>query len=170
MPKTKAHLSSKSRNVISHLKSDKTSESVILKLKRKAKSDIIRKAITKQYNRINHQVQQQLRNFDQAMVEKLAEDVCKAENLGTMWKLFNKHKRNEAYGIEPVSPLICPDRQYTINDEEKLTEFARHMHSVHQTPDNPIFDVKFKQEVDKTIREMNISKSETTSIEPIQGI
>ena len=56
----------------------------LLKLKKKSKSDIIRRALTKQYNRINHQVQQQLRNFDQAMVEKLAEDVCKAENLGTM--------------------------------------------------------------------------------------
>ena len=85
-----------------------------------------------------------------------------------MWKLFNKHKRNEEQAAEPVSPLICPNGQYTMNDEEKLAEFARHMHSVHQTPDDQRFDVDFKQEVDKTIREMDVSKSDIASVDPLQ--
>ena len=85
-----------------------------------------------------------------------------------MWKLFSKYKRNEEQAVEPECPLICPDGQFSTSDEQKLAECARHMHMVHQTPDNPVFDLEFKQEVDKTIREMDTSKSETKSVEPIQ--
>ena len=111
----------------------------LLKLKKKAETDLIRKAITKQYNPENHQVQQQLREFDQGIIEKLAEDVCQAENLSTMWKLFSKYKRNEEQAVEPECPLIFPDGQFTTSDEQKIAEFAKHMRMVHQTPENLIF-------------------------------
>ena len=35
-----------------------------------------------------------------------------------------------------------------VSKEEKSEEFARHMASVHQTPINPAFDTKFKDEID----------------------
>ena len=92
-----------------------------MKLKKKAETDLIQKAITKQYNRKNHQVQKQLREFDQGIIEKLAEDVCQAENLSTMWKLFSKYKRNEEQAVEPECPLICPDGQFTTSDEQKAS-------------------------------------------------
>ena len=140
----------------------------LLKLKKKADSELMRQLITKRYNQKNHEVQKQLRDFDQAAIEKLAEEVCQAKNLSEMWKLFNKHKQSEEQTEEAVSPLICPDGQYTSNDRQKLNEFARHMHSVHQTPDNPVFDNDYKQQVDKTIQEMSIDNSDITTINPIQ--
>ena len=36
----------------------------------------------------------------------------------------------------------------THSDKEKSDEFARHLSSVHQTPNNPAFDMKFKKETD----------------------
>ena len=163
-----AHLSLNPVKEIFLLKSEKISEfAALFKLKRKAETNLIRKAITKRYNHINHKVQQQLREFDEGILEKLAEDVCQAETLSTMWKLFNKYKRNEEQTPEPDSPLVCPDGQYTLNDKEKLDEFSRHMHTVHQTPDNPIFDVNYKQEVDKEIGEMTVDNSDMTSVNSI---
>lgn len=140
----------------------------LLKLKKNATSDLVRKLITKQYNQKNHQVQKQLQDFDQAAIESLAEEVCQAKSLSTMWKLLNKHKQNEKLVEEVVSPLICPDGQYTLNDRQKLDEFARHMNSVHQTPDNPMFDNEFKRSVDQTVGEIDTTKSDIKSINPIQ--
>ena len=64
---------------------------------------------------------------------------------------------------------ICVYRLITggANDKQKVDEFARHMLSVHQTPDNPMFDNEYKKEVDKKIQEMDVSKSSISSIKPI---
>ena len=140
----------------------------LLKLKRKATSEFVRIALTKEYNRVNHLVKRQLREHDERQVEQLANEVAKAENLTKMWKLFNKHKKNETCAVEPDSPLICPDGNFTTNNIEKSREFARHMKSVHQTADDPIFDTQFKTDTDKMILELDKRRAENESLDKLQ--
>ena len=140
----------------------------LLKLKKKAGTEVAKRVIAKEYNRINHVVQQQLRDFDNANVEKLASKIGQAENLTTMWKYFNQYKKDESHATEPDSPLQCPDGTLTANNEEKCAEYARHMRSVHQTPENVLFDNQFKQEIDKSMSECSTDVSEEESIDPIQ--
>ena len=65
------------------------------------------------------------------MIKNLANEVCQAENLCSIWKLFRNFKKIDEPAAEPGSPLNCPDGQYTFNDRGKLSEFARHMHTAH---------------------------------------
>ena len=83
-----------------------------------------------------------------------------------MWRTFNQYKNNSRIVEEPQTPLLRPDGNLTSNNQEKCNEFARYLHSVHCTPDNPLFDQNFKQEIDRLIAEEN-THSEAESIPPI---
>ena len=50
--------------------------------------------------------------------------------------------------MKNLVPLELANGKVTISNEEKSHEFARHLSTVHQTPDNPAFDVDFKNEID----------------------
>ena len=67
---------------------------------------------------------------------------------------------------EPQAPLLRPDGNFTSNNQEKCSEFARYLHSVHQTPDNPLFDLEFKREIDRVIAEER-TEIDTHSIPPV---
>ena len=73
-------------------------------------------------------------------LEKLASDICQTESLGKMWKLYNNYTNKEDHIEEPETPLKCPGGSFTTNNKEKCDEFARYLSTVHQTPENPIFD------------------------------
>ena len=60
-----------------------------------------------------------------------------------------------------------PCGNLTVNTKEKCDEFSRHMNSVHQTPENPMFDNDFKRQLDSSMDKQR-NKSTETSINPIQ--
>ena len=65
-----------------------------------------------------------------------------------MWRLFQQYKSRNKDCDKPITPLELDNGKMTISNQEKSAEFARHLASVHQTPNNPAFNVKFKEEVD----------------------
>ena len=139
----------------------------LLKSKKKATTDLAKKVITRQYNRINHIVQRKLKEYDDRALEKLASDVCQTDDLGKMWKLFNRYKNGEEEISKPETPLMRPCGNLTVNAKEKCDEFSRHMNSVHQTPENPMFDIDFKRQLDSSMDKQR-NKATETSINPIQ--
>ena len=150
------------QEILSNIRLRKT----ILRNRKKATSEIARKVLTKQYNRMNKLVQEQIRHHDEQQVEKLANDISSASDTATMWKMFNNYK-NKSKGLsEPESPLITPTGNFTANNKEKCDEFARFLTSVHQVPDNPIFDSNFKAEIDNLVNGFD-KTAESGSITPI---
>ena len=123
----------------------------LLKNRRKTSSNLAKLVLTKQYNRINHKIQEQIRNLDEIRTQNLAESVGGAKTTYEMWQMFNRYKNNHRVVEEPEAPLAKPDGYLTSNNEEKCNEFARYLHSVHQTPDDPRFDQDFKREIDSII-------------------
>ena len=64
---------------------------------------------------------------------------------------------------EPESPLITPDGHYTSNDrKQKSDEFARHLRSVHQTPNSSAFDSIFSH-----MESLTFKKSKSKGIKKI---
>ena len=61
-----------------------------------------------------------------------------------------------------------PCGNFTANVKEKCNEFARHLSSVHQTPENQLFDNDFKRQLDKSIDEQARSTSTEFTVNPIQ--
>ena len=123
----------------------------LMKNRKVATSEMSRKILTKLYNRVNRRIQQQMRELDEAEMEQLCDKICNSDNTYEMWRTFRKYK-NKNKGIdEPDAPLTTPAGVPTSNNEEKCKEFARYLHSVHQTPENPIFDRSFKKEIDEKI-------------------
>ena len=139
----------------------------LLNSRKKASSEIAKRIITRQYNRLNHKVQRQMREFEDSKAEKLASDICNCQHGTQMWKLYNKYKNNNKPMEEPEPPLINPDGLFTSNDKEKSDEFARHLRSVHQTPDNPNFDNNYKAEIDDYISNLSFAKAEVNEIRKI---
>ena len=139
---------------------------ILLKNRKRAITDLAKRIITKQYNRVNHKIQEQIKNFEEERIQELAESVGNARNTYDMWKTFNRFKNSSRYAEEPEAPLIKPDGELTANIEERCAEFARYLSFIHQTPDDPLFDRNFKQEIDKEIQEEEIV-IDTGSIPPI---
>ncbi len=139
----------------------------LLNSKKKASSEIARRVINKQYNRVNHVVQQQIREFEDQKAEKLATDICSCNNSTQMWRLYNRYKNKSKPMEEPETPLITPDGQITANDKEKSDEFARHLRTVHQTPYSSIFDDNLRAEIDNQIENLSIEKSDICKMKRI---
>ena len=137
---------------------------ILLRRRKNAPSDLIRRLLNKQYNRVNHLVQRQIKDFDEAEEEKLATSICDAKSTSEMWSLYNKYKNKNKSMCEPENPLKNPDNTFTANSVEKCNEFARHLRSVHQTPDTPFFDNEFKREVDEGIRSIPVNSDEADVI------
>ena len=102
-------------------------------------------------NRVNHLVQQQIKEFDERDEEKLATSICDAKSTSEMWSLYNRYKNKINPINEPENPLKTPDNNFTANNVEKCNEFARHLTSVHQTPDSCFFDKEFKREIESDL-------------------
>ena len=134
----------------------------ILKSRKKARSPLGRKILTKIYNRVNHKVQQQMREFKDKQLEDLCGKISDSRSTLDMWKSFNRFKNKDKPIEEPETPLIVPDGSFTSNNKEKCDEFARYLHSVHQTPDNDMFDHDFKQKVDEEIFNEEIVTDESS--------
>ena len=123
----------------------------LMKYRKRAGSELVRKVLTTQYNRINKKIHQQIKELDEKETERLCENICTADNSYIMWKHFNRYKAGSREITEPDAPLQTPDGNMTANDKEKCDEFARYLHSVHQTPDDPFFDNDFKKAIDNEI-------------------
>ena len=126
----------------------------LLHRRKKAPTDLIRMVLNKQYNRVNHLVQEQIKAFDEGEDERLATSICDASSTGEMWNIYNKYKNKNKQMVEPENPLKNPDDTFTANNIEKCNEFARHLRSVHQTPESHIFDNEFKKEIDEEKRNL----------------
>ena len=61
-----------------------------------------------------------------------------------------------------------PCGKMTTNNKEKVDEFARYLGTVHQTPEDSMFDIDFKREIDRMMEGHVRTKSDITSIDPIQ--
>ena len=132
--------------------------------RKKALSELSKKMITKQYNRYNHLVQQQIRDYDELQLEKIADGICNADNSNRMWRIFNTYKNRYKDIEEPEAPLLLPDGNYTANNKEKCDEFARYLTSVHQTPDSAYFDRQFKQKIDEEIHRHKVVIEDSDAI------
>ena len=110
---------------------------ILLKNRKRAITDLAKRIITKQYNRINHKIQEQIRAFDEERIQELAERVENSRNTFDMWKIFNRFKNNCRNAEEPEAPLNKPDGMLTSDNEEKCAEFSRYLNTVHMTPDDP---------------------------------
>ena len=129
---------------------------MLLRKRQNAQTDISRMLLTKRYNQINNRVKQQIAEFKEQQVEKLAESICNEKHTNKMWKLFKKFKSQCNDIEEPETPLLTPHGDFTYDDKSRSMEFARYLRSVHQTPNSPFFDNTFKREVDKTIGEQSL--------------
>ena len=69
--------------------------------------------LTKQYNRYNHLVQQQIRDYDELQLEKISEGICNADSTNRMWKIFNTYKNRNKDIEEPEAPLLIIRRLFT---------------------------------------------------------
>ena len=123
----------------------------VSKNRKKATSAIGQKVLTKIYNRLNHRIQNQIKEFDEREKQKLCGKICNSNNTFEMWKAFNNYKNKNKSFEEPEAPLTKPDGKLTGNNKEKCDEFARYLHSVHQTPESPLFDAAFKKKVDDEV-------------------
>ena len=139
---------------------------MIMRNRKRATSDLVKRVLTKSYNRLNHKIQSQIDKFDEMQAENLANRICEADP-NKMWQHFNKYKNQNKPIEEPDTPLITPDGSFAADSKKKCDEFARHLNSVHQTPDNPLFDTDFKNHIDGLTANTN-KDVETDSIEPIQ--
>ena len=136
---------------------------MLLRNRQRATTDLSRKLITKRYNQVNHKVQEQLKEFREKEISKMADSICNAENSNKMWKIFNNFKRECNDIDEPEAPLITPSGEFTSDNESRCKEFARYLRSVHQTPDSPFFDKQFKEQVDNCIAGQSL-ENEVNSI------
>ena len=125
---------------------------ILMKNRKKATSDLARILLTKQYNRINHNIQRQMREIREKEIQDLSDRICGASSTNEMWSLFKRFKNNNTQIEEPQAPLQVPNGNLTRNDKEKCDEFGRYLNSVHQTPSSPTFDEQFKQAVDDEIK------------------
>ena len=114
---------------------------LLLAQRKRALSQQERAVITKEYNRINNKVKYQIQQFDEEERKSLASDICAAKDTNKMWKLFKKFKTRNKECIEPIAPLELPNGKVTSSNVEKSAEFARHLESVHQTPNDPTCDL-----------------------------
>ena len=121
----------------------------LLKMRRQAVTQQERLELSKEYNRVNNKVKRLIQEFESEQQEKLASNICSATDSTTMWKLFKKFKTKNKQIDDPIAPLDLPDGKMTCANTEKSAEFARHLKSVHQTPNNPALDMIFKHEVDE---------------------
>ena len=139
------------RNLPEEIHCDIRLRKLLLKNRKRATSEISQKVLTKLYNRVNHRVQQKIRDFDEREMQKVCENICNADSTYKMWRFFNKHKNDNKPIEEPEAPLTRPNGLLTCNNKEKCDEFARYLNTVHQTPDNPLFDRDYKKEIDEEI-------------------
>ena len=123
----------------------------ILRNRKKASTDLARLILTKQYNRINRTVQEQIRIFDDEKLQNLATEICNSRNTNQMWGSFNRYKNRHKDIEEPDAPLVTSAGSFTTNNREKCDEFAHYLRSVHSVPENPLFDQVFKDKVDDSI-------------------
>ena len=127
----------------------------IMKNRKAATTDVARILLSKSYNRINKKIQHQMQEIKEKEAMSLAESICNANDTTSMWKSLKKYKNKNKVCDEPEAPLVTPSGLLTENNEDRCTEFARYLHSVHQTPTSPIFDEEFKKEIDEIIRKEN---------------
>ena len=139
----------------------------LLKNRKRATTDVAKRVITKQYNRINHKIQEQIRVYDEKEIQALAERVGSSRTTFDMWRSFNQFKNKNKCAEEPEAPLTKPDGKMTANNTERCAEFARYLSTVHKTPDDPFFDADFKREIDSQIQRESATIS-NESIPPIQ--
>ena len=118
--------------------------------RKKTTSELVKRVLTKAYNRLNHKIRLQIDQFDEMQAELLANRICDAEP-NKMWQLFNEYKNKHKNIEEPDTPLITPDGSIAVDSKQKCDEFARHLNSVHQTPDNPLFDTDFKKDIERSL-------------------
>lgn len=124
--------------------------------------------LTKQYNRINRPVQEQIRIFDDEKLQSLATEICNSSNTNQMWSSFNKYKNRHKDIKEPDAPLMTSAGSFTTNNREKCKEFSHYLRSVHSVPENPLFDQVFKDEVDESILKQEKVPPETNTIPKIR--
>ena len=116
---------------------------------------------------VNHKVQNLIKMFDDLEIVNLATSICESSDSNKMWKLFNDFKKRNKDVEEPCTPLRLIDNSLTSSDCEKSQEFARYLRSVHQTPDNPIFDGSFKKEIDGIIKSAKSERCDSGCIKDI---
>ena len=121
---------------------------LLLSQRKRAMSQQEREAITKEYNKVNKKVKFQIQQFEEQEREKLASDICEAKDTNRMWKLFKKFKTRNKECAEHISPLELQNGKVTASNAEKSAEFARHLENVHQTPNDPACDLKFRKDID----------------------
>ena len=138
----------------------------IMKNRKQAMSDTARILLSKSYNRLNKKIQQQTQEIKEKESASLAESICNADNTTAMWGKLRKYKNNNKASDEPEAPLVTPAGRLTEDNMERCQEFARYLESVHQTPNNPIFDQEFKQEIDNSISE-EVRSIKTNYIPPM---
>ena len=127
---------------------------LLLNKRKFAATQAERMILSKEYNAVNNKVRQLIYDFDQLQLQNLAQSICETKDVAKMWRLYNKFKSNSSEVEATCSPLILENGDVTLTSKEKCDEFGRHLQSVHQTPNNPLFDMDFKKEIDEHF-EMN---------------
>ena len=139
----------------------------LLQLRQQAVTPQEREFLTKEYNKINRTVRQLVQDYEENQKELLATKISETKDTNAMWKLFQQYKSRNKDCDKPVTPLELENGDMTVSNEEKSTEFARHLASVHQTPDNAAFDSAFKQEVDTYFESFVKPPPSTNALEQI---
>ena len=77
----------------------------LLKQRKQATTQHERATLTKEFNRINKDVKQQIQDLEEHEREKLASEICEAKDTTKMWKLFQQFKTKNKDCEKPIVPL-----------------------------------------------------------------
>ena len=116
-------------------------------------NQVEREALSKEYNTANNKVRQLIKEFDDLQLQNLAHNICEAKDMASMWRFYNKYKNDHKESESVSTPLQLINGNLTLTDKEKCDEFGRHLQTVHQTPNNPAFDLVFKRQIDEYFKE-----------------
>ena len=137
----------------------------LLQNRKRASSELVKKILSRAYNRLNRRIHKQIEEFDDQQWQKMTDEICDAEP-NKMWHLYNKFKNNNKSIESPCTPLKTPNGSLAANDQQKCDEFARYLNTVHQTPDNPLFDTEFKNLIDDEATN-EVNQLDKSAINPI---
>ena len=119
----------------------------LLKEMKKAQTVDLKRAFSQLYNKANRIVKDLLTEFDEAEKEKAILEMQHEKDSCSMWKRY-KVLKNQLQPENAIKrPLINAHGDKVSDPALKAEIFASRLESVHQTPNHPLFDQHFENEV-----------------------
>ena len=106
-----------------------------------------KRALSQLYNRANKIVKELLEENDNKEREKAILEMQHEKDTSKMWQRYKTLKNNLEPNNAMKRPLTDDSGDKISTPEEKAEIFAQRLEQVHQTPNHPLFDHQFKEQV-----------------------